>query len=138
MASRLTRAQRSANEAIIQTLEAAGWQTTDRGRAFGVADLEHETDSVSLYVGYRYRSESIGLKVTDKAARKAARFSIEFGERLPDLLRVFVAWSAKVSAENYRDMMEDVVHVCPETYLIQGADGEVRTKVEPSKPAAST
>ena len=47
-----------------------------------------------------------------------------------------MAWQAKVTSENFREMMEDIVHVCPETYMIQGAEGEKRTKVEPSRPAA--
>lgn len=134
--ARLTKAQRSINDAIIETLGKAGWQTTDRGSAFGIADLTYENDRMELYVGYRHRSSTIGLDLEDPSDGREIRFSIGFGDRLEELLRVIVSWQAKVTPRNFRDMIEGVVHVCPETYLVEGTEGEVRTKVEPTHPSA--
>jgi hypothetical protein len=131
----LTATQRKLNETIVRSLRSAGWERTDRGEAFNLADLTFDNGQMLQYLGYVTRRNALVLELTDDATKKGVRLFIRCGKDVTKLLEVLTAWQARVGPRNFREMIDDVARACPDTYRMQGVDGEVLNKVEPKDPS---
>src|SRR3954453_7811587 len=121
--------QRSDREAVVETLERAGWEGTinqqivDQGMPFEFqASLEYDgNEQMSLMA--QYDAEEPALELTIEAPRGELVLSIEPGGKLQQLLDLIVSFQDKISPDNFREYIDKILDVAPEVFVDRGEDG---------------
>lgn len=106
-----------AEDVLIQNvLGKAGWQPTDHGSAFQIAELVHRSGSMTLQVGHEILKSE--LLITMSAEEGESRVLVEMHDEPDALLETLERWQSTISADNFRDFVEDVLVNYPDTFVV--------------------
>ena len=118
------RAQHAADrDTIIATLRAAGWERTETGELCGSANLVFDNGTLALEVDHTDSRERRSMNlVFIRADGDEVMIHVSFGERLPQVLSAITARQAAIDGERWRDLVDDVLRICPDGVFAYDGD----------------
>jgi len=121
--------QRSDRDAVVETLERAGWEGTinqqivDQGMPFEFqASLEYDGNA-DMSLMAQYDAEEPALELSLEATRGEVVLSISPGSKLQQLLDLIVSFQDEISSDNFREYVDKILDVAPEVFVDRGEDG---------------
>ena len=113
--------QRAAAALIIKTLTDAGWKKTVKGEALGKADMQYDNGSVTLEVEQASDPGWLDLSVFDRS-EDGSDFSLNCSGKLNEVLATIISFQDKVSFDDYKQYLTQLLQVCSEIYVDTGDD----------------
>ncbi len=113
----------SAPDSVITArLLGKGWDQTQLGSTFEVADLEFGNDTMQLHVNHDLDRAALILKLAQRDSGEEARVLVEYGDDVGKLVSLLISWQERVDPENFRTMIDEIVRSFPKTYLVRDED----------------
>lgn len=113
--------QHAEDAVIIKTLSEAGWKKTVKGEAVGKADMEYDNGSVTLVVERGSDPGWLDLSVFDRS-EEGSDFSLNCPGKLNEVLVAIISFQDKISFEDYKQYLTQLLQVCSEIYVDDGDD----------------
>jgi hypothetical protein len=120
----LSTKQSDTQQLISARLSGAGWKTTDFQKLFESgedsefpASLEYENGHLQLYLNYIVDDDLIGFGLYEPTGREL-HLRVDCDDDITDLLNVITGFQDKISPDNFREHIRQIVRACPETYAI--------------------
>ena len=120
--------QRSDREAVVETLERAGWEerstsrSSIRGSIEFQASLEYDGNRRDVAHG-PVRRGGAGAGAQPRGAARRGRALDLAGGKLQQLLDLIVSFQDEISSENFREYVDKILDVVPEVFVDRGEDG---------------
>jgi hypothetical protein len=114
-------AQQEFENLLVKTLTDAGWKKTHRGEKLGKAEMEFNNGEVTLQIGARSEPGWITFAIFDEP-EEGSDFALECPDKLADVLKTVISFQNKISFDDYKPYLSELVRVCPKTFVDTGDD----------------
>jgi hypothetical protein len=114
-------AQQEFENLLVKTLSDAGWKKTLRGEKLGKPEMEFNNGHVTLQIGTRPEPGWITFAIFDSPG-EGSDFALECPDKLADVLKTVISFQNKISFDDYKQYLSQLVQVCPKTYVDTGDD----------------
>jgi hypothetical protein len=106
---------------LVKTLADAGWKKTFRGEKLNKPEMEFNNGKVTLQIGTRPNPGWMTLGIFD-TPEEGSDFALECPDKLADVLKTVISFQNKISFDDYKQYLSELVQVCPKTYVDTGDD----------------
>jgi len=109
------------DDLLVKTLSDAGWKKTHRGEKLGKPEMEFNNGEVTLQIGTRPEPGWITFAIFD-SPEEGSDFAIDCPDKLASVLKTVISFQNKISFDDYKQYLSELVQVCPKTYVDTGDD----------------
>ena len=106
---------------LVKTLSDAGWKKTHRGETLNKPEMEFNNGQVTLQIGTRPEPGWITFTIFD-SPDEGSDFALECPDKLAAVLKTVISFQNKISFDDYKSFLSELVQVCPKTYVDTGDD----------------
>ena len=106
---------------LVKTLSDAGWKKTHRGETLNKPEMEFNNGQVTLQIGMRPEPGWITFAIFD-LPDEGSDFALECPDKLAAVLKTVISFQNKISFDDYKSFLGELVQVCPKTYVDTGDD----------------
>jgi hypothetical protein len=110
---------------IIERLKEAGWDMAPGAVTLDRAALIYDNSNMAIEVTQDHELRELLLTLTTPEGGELTVFPA-YGDHLEETLNAIVGFQDRINAENFHDMLRELVAACPEVYFQEGEDDEAR------------
>jgi hypothetical protein len=105
---------------LIKILQESGWTKTEKGEAFGVAELEYNNDEMILQVDHLLDNESIAFRLFSNS--QELFLIIKFEDSLREIINKIINIQDDIAVDNCKVLLKQLISICPEIYVDTGEE----------------
>ncbi|MCG7527755.1 hypothetical protein MHW47_25365 [Streptomyces sp. OfavH-34-F] len=110
---------------IIDRLKSAGWKMAAGAERLGRAALEYDNGQMLLEVEQDFERRELTFSLTSPSGEGLTVYPV-YGDALEPTLDALTGFQTRITPENFRITLIELVEACPEVYMQDGEDGELR------------
>jgi hypothetical protein len=110
---------------IIERLMGAGWEMAEGAATLNRAYLIYDNGHMNIELEQDRKRRELLLTLAAPDGRDVTVYPV-YGDSLDAVLEAVIDFQERVNPQNFRDMILELVAVCPEVYVQEGEDDEPR------------
>lgn len=116
---------RQEKKRIVERLKLAGWDMAEGAVTLDRAALVYDNGQITIEVEQDYDRHELLLTLASPDGREITVYPV-YGDSLEATLDAIVSFQDRVTAENFQDILRELVVTCPEVYIQEDEDDEPR------------